>query len=129
MLPRSEASDAQTEAAHAMLQLLFLVVHSRAQHHEAQQALAQKKDSSAFPTSAMRHTTSCHSGVAPANAFRLAKEEVDMNLLELTTCLSEFTHLCHTPAPLHTAIVALLTSGTLSAVARLCLISVCCKRL
>ena len=128
MLPRSEASDAQTEAAHAMLQLLFLVVHSRAQHHEAQQALAQKKDSSAFPTSAMRHSTSCHSGVAPANASQLAKEEVDMNLMELTTCLSEFMHLCYTSAPLHTAIVALLTSRTLSAVARLCLISVCCNQ-
>ena len=74
-----------------MLQLLFLVVHSQAQHHEAQQALAQQ-DSSAFPTSTMRHTTSCHSGVAPASAFQLAKEEVDTNMLDLATCLSEFTH-------------------------------------
>ena len=126
MLPRNEASDAQKEAAHAMLQLLFLVVHSQAQHYEAQQALAQK-DSSAFPTSTMRHTTSCQPGVAPANAFQLGKEEIDMNLMDLTTCLSEFTHLCYRSALLHVAIVDLLQSRSLSAVAWLCLSNVCCN--
>ena len=83
-------SDAQREAALAMLQLLFLVVHSLAQHHEAQEALAEQ-DSSALPTLTRRHTSCSHPGAAPATAFQLAKDEVNNNLMDLDTCLSEFT--------------------------------------
>ncbi len=86
MLSSSQITDAPTEAARAMLQLLFLMVHSLADQVTARQVLANNQNSHQPARTQGKRRPS-------AAASRLPMPELEENIAALTTYLSTLSML------------------------------------
>jgi len=86
MLSSSQITDAPTEAARAMLQLLFLMVHSLADQVTGRQVLANNQNSHQPARTQGKRRPS-------AAASRLPMPELEENIAALTTYLSTLSML------------------------------------
>ncbi len=86
MVSSSQTSDVSRDVACAMLQLLFLIVHSLADHSRARQLLVQMQ-SSTLRTSTKWHASG--SGTAYTIATELPMHAIEETLMNLRTHLSE----------------------------------------